>query len=94
MDKALRDQHKTLVRNYNAAMSALADAQNQMVEEISAEGFGSKKTKNEVRHYQAEVDDADFDLYVFEQENKAFMEKLKAERAKDAELAFERLWNQ
>jgi predicted methyltransferase MtxX (methanogen marker protein 4) len=94
MDKTLKAQYETLVRNYNAAMSALADAQNQMTEEVSAEGFASKKTKDAVKAYQAEVDDADFELYVFKQENKAFMAELKEAKAQAAAEAAEKFWNQ
>ena len=93
--ETLQAKYSALVRDYNAAMSALADAENALIEEVSSEGFASKKTKDAVAYYKSEVADADFDLYVFKQENKAFMAEVKAEKAQAAAAeATEKFWNQ
>ncbi len=93
----LETKYDSMVRNLNLLRNILHDAESAMIEEVSAEGFASAETRTKIKDIQAEVSDADFELYCFKQDNADFIAKLKAERAaaKAAEASekFEKFWN-
>ncbi len=90
-EKALEVEYDSLVRSYNASMSALADAEYYLIEEISAEGFASKKNRAAKAHYEKEAEGDFSELNTFKASNANFVTGLKKVRAEANERA---VWNQ
>lgn len=95
--KQLEEKYNTLVSELNQLTVILCDAESAMVEEVSSNGFASKKTTEKVETIREQLSDADFNLYCFKQDNAAFVAELKSNRAKarkeEAERSFEAFWN-
>ena len=93
----LEAKYDTLVKDLNLIRDILHDAESAMIEETSAEGFASQETRDKVEAIREQEADADFDLYCFKQDNREFVDELKAARKKareeKAEEAFEKFWN-
>jgi hypothetical protein len=86
----LAAEYDSLVRSYSASMSCLGDAEYALIEEASAEGFASKKTRQAKEHYEAEAEEAFAELNTFKANNAALVEKIKTERS---EANHKAVWN-
>ncbi len=93
----LEQKYNQLVSDYNMCQENLLDAESAVVEEISRNGFASKKIRQQVEQAQEQLNDIDFELFCFKGNNADFVAKLKtdrkARREQEAEKSFEAFWN-
>jgi hypothetical protein len=83
-------EYDRLCRSYSASMSCLSDAEYALIEEISAEGFASTKTRQRKDHYEAEAQADLAKLNSFKSENAALVARLKVEKS---EANHKAMWN-
>lgn len=89
-DQELEQEYGQLRRGYSAAMSCLADAEYHLIEEISAEGFASAKTRQTKEYYLAEAETALATLSTFKANNAEFVTR--SAKAK-SEANHRAMWN-
>jgi hypothetical protein len=86
----LAAEYDRLSRSYSASMSCLQDAEYNLIEEISAEGFASAETRQTKEHYEAEAQADLAKLNSFKANNAALVEAIKKERS---EANHKAMWN-
>ncbi len=89
-DQELEREYDQLRRDYSASASCFADAEYHLIEEISAEGFASKKTRQCKDHYETETKEDLAKLNTFKANNADFVTRLERERSEAKHLA---MWN-
>jgi C1A family cysteine protease len=97
ISEELKKEYQTLVQDVGALGSIAHEAEYQMIEETSAEGFASIETRQKVREVQAQLSESKRKLECFKYENSAFVTYYKAtqkagKEERNEEL-FERFWN-
>ena len=93
----LEAEYKKLRADYSLLQNMLHEAETQKIEEVGRDGFASQETRSQINDLGDQIADADFAIYVFQQENKDFYADYKEAQAKAHEEATERaienLWN-
>lgn len=97
LSENLIKEYKSLVSEVNLFSEIIYEAEYQMVEEVSAEGFVSNKTSKKMNDVRAKLAEAKNKLETFKYENSNFVAQYKAmreeEKESQSEEMFERFWN-
>jgi hypothetical protein len=93
----ITDEYLKLVKDVNLLNDLIYEAEYQMVEETSSEGFASKETSAKAKELTARLNEARHKLESFKYENQDFVARYKAVKKQEKEARnvemFERFWN-
>jgi len=97
LSEELIAKYQSLVQDVNLLDGIVYDAEYQMTEEISAEGFVASETRIKVNQLNTDLAEAKRNLEIFKYENSSFVARYKAMRKEEKESKneemFEKFWN-